>query len=182
MNEVEYAEKITADALQQARHAYDMLYDRVYRFSTLVAGGGGAMGTYAFGKMGDTQTSPQWIALLTVSGWLFFLSGFAIWFGTSSNTLTVGTLAKAIRARLSAHESNSTGITLREDEPDRAKFDARQQALWLTRWDNLAAVDEQIVSVSKATSRRAKSLDLSHKMLMATPAIAIAAYWAARTC
>lgn len=180
MNEVEYGERITADALQHARHAYDMLYDRIYRFATLVAGGGGAVGTYALAKLGETQISAHWIALLAVSVWLFFLSGIALWFGTSSNTLTAGTTAKAMRARINIHETSWTRTTLQQSHTGTPINDARETAFWLTRWDNLAAVDKQIESFSQATTRRAKALDWSHRLLMLTPVVAILAYWAAK--
>lgn len=180
MNEVEYGEKITADALQHARHAYDMLYDRIYRFATLVAGGGGAVGTYALAKLGETQASAHWIALLAVSAWLFFLSGLALWFGTSSTTLTAGTTARAMRARINIHEARWTLDRLQQSDTGTPINDARGTAFWLTRWDNLAAVDKQIESFSQATTRRARALDWSHRMLMLTPLVAIAAHWIAK--
>lgn len=164
MNSIEYAEKTAEGTLEQARAAYELMHDRSYKFSTLVAGGAGGVAVYALGKFNVQDATVQLVLLGVLSCWWFFIAGIVLLRGSRSNLLTVGTTGNAIRQRIQAHASAQVG---------KADQDA---ALWYTRWDQLESVDEQIVRYSKAATRRAKILDAGVWCVALSPVVMAIAY------
>jgi hypothetical protein len=164
MDALEYAEKIAGETLNQARNAYDSMYDRVYKFATLVAGGADGVGAYALGKIGTAGAHLQVWPLGALSCWWFLIAGAVLFHAAASNTLMVGTASAAIRRRLDKHlkAAGSDGTV--------------ETALWFTRWDQLAAIDGQIESYSGAASRRAIALDRAYWCLACSPFIPALAY------
>jgi hypothetical protein len=161
MNNLEFAEKASSEALDDARKAYDALHERIYKFATFLAGGAGGVGVYALGKIGAANAASQFFPLAALSLYWFILVGAVLVKGASSRQLTAGTTSKAIRERLNRYSSSGSN-----DE----------NALWLTRWDQLASVDKQIEDYADGTSRRARSLDIAYTCLACSPAIPAIAY------
>lgn len=161
MDSIEYVEKTAAGTLTQACTAYDGMLDRVYKFSTLVAGGAGGTGIYALGKIGSLSAS-QVVPLAALSFWWFLIVGVTLFHGAKSNSMKAGTSADALRQRLLQHQRGGT-----VDEAT---------ALWFTRWDQLCAMDLQIIQYSEAATRRAGTLDRAYWCLACSPAIAALAY------
>jgi hypothetical protein len=165
---LEYAEKITDETLDQVRDAYDAQYERVYKFATLVASGAGAAGVYAVGKIGTPGPATVLWALAALSCWWFLILGAVLLAGARSEQLLVGTASAAIRGRIAKHTAALNLTTPGTDVTD--------TALWLTRWDQLAAVDKQIDLYSEAATRRARVLDYAYSCLVGSPLIAAVGY------
>lgn len=161
MDAIEYVEKTTAATLVQACSAYEGMLERVYKFSTLVAGGAGGAGVYALGKIGLPNIS-QVAPLAALSCWWFLIAGVTLLHGAKSNPMKAGTSSDTLRHRLLHHQRGGT-----TDEAT---------ALWYTRWDQLCSVDQQIVAYSEAATRRAGTLDRAYWCLACSPAIAALAY------
>lgn len=161
MDSIEYVERTAAATLMQACAAYDGMLDRVYKLSTLVAGGAGGAGVYALGKLGAHSAS-QVVPLAALSCWWFLIVGATLFHGAKSNSMKAGTSADALRQRLLQHQRDSTG-----DEAT---------ALWFTRWDQLCSVDLQIVQYCEAATKRAGTLDKAYWCLACSPAVAAIAY------
>lgn len=161
MDSIEYVERTAAATLMQACNAYDAMLDRVYKFSTLVAGGAGGAGVYVLGKM-ESLSAGQVVPLAALSCWWFLIVGATLFHGAKSNSMKVGTSAETLRQRLLQHQRDGTA-----DEAT---------ALWFTRWDQLCSVDLQIVQYSEAATNRAGTLDKAYWCLACSPAVAALAY------
>jgi hypothetical protein len=161
MDAIEYVEKTAAATLAQACCTYDGMLERVYKFSTLVAGGAGGAGVYALGKIGSA-TASQVVPLAALSCWWFLIAGITLLHGAKSNAMKAGTSGNTLRERLLYHQRDGT-----YDEAT---------ALWYTRWDQLRSVDQQIVEYSDAASKRAQTLDRAYWCLACSPAVAVLAY------
>jgi hypothetical protein len=163
MDALEYSEEIAGETLNQARDAYDAMHERVYKFATLVAGGAGGVGVYALGKIGTAGAHLQVWPLAALSCWWFVIAAAILLRGAASKKLMVGTSSAAIRRRLDKHLKAG-------------KDDSTETALWLTRWDQLAAIDDQIEKYSAAASQRALALDRAYWALVGSPVIAVTVY------
>lgn len=168
MDALEYAEKIAGESLDQARDAYDLQYERVYKFATLVASGAGAAGVYAVGRIGTPAAYTLVWPLAALSCWWFVVVGALLLRGAASNKLMIGTGSAAIRARLAKHSAALQASGYSEG--------MAEGGLWLTRWDQLAAVDAQIEQYGAAATQRARALDRAYWALVCSPAIAGLAY------
>lgn len=164
MDALEFAEKTSAETLDQVRGAYDKLHESVLKLATLVAGGAGGAGVYALGKIGTVGAHLQVWPLMSLSCWWFFIAGALLVRGAASNTLLAGTSSGAFRQRFEKHLKNAGAAG------------AHDTALWLTRWDELAGVDEQIELYAAAASRRARVLDRAYLCVVVSPIIAGIAY------
>ena len=158
---LEFAEKAAAETLDDARKAYDALYERVYKFGTLLASGAGAAGIYGLGKIGQPGAAGQVATLLALSAWWFTISAFTLLHGGSSRPLAAGTAGDSVRERFLKRLSEKGS-------------DA--DALWYTRWDQVKAVDEQAAAYADGTSARARALDKAYRCLVASLAVVPLAY------
>jgi hypothetical protein len=163
MSSVELAEKVTADALQSSRGAYDLMHDRAHKFATIVAGGAGGAGIYALGKIGLASAWPQVVSLGALSIWWFVIAGTVLLRAAASRPLMAGTSSAAIRSCMRSHLD---------------KGDNEDIALWKTRWQNLAAVDLQIKGYARGTTARAQVLDRAYWCIACSPAIGVLGYLA----
>lgn len=164
MDSIEYAEKTAEGTLAQARAAYESMHERSYKFATLVAGGAGGVAVYALGKINVQGAATQLVLLGVLSCWWFFIAGVVLLRGSRSNPLTLGTLGSAVRRRIQAH------VDAQKGEAD------QDAALWYVRWDQLEGVDAQILSYSRAATRRAKVLDAGAWCLALSPIVVGLAY------
>lgn len=157
MRALEIAEDIAAHTLDDARKGYDALYERVYRFAALLASGAGAAAVYAFGKIGHPGALTEIVPIAALSLWWFAIMVSLLARGGASRALKAGTGGDAFRARylqrLQEHGSE-------------------EDAVWLSRWDQVKAVDLQAEDYAKGTTARARSLDRAVWFLAGSPVIA----------
>jgi hypothetical protein len=167
MDALEYAENVAGKTLNQLREAYDSQHERAYKLATLVVSGAGAAGVYALGKVGAADAG--WVVwpLAALSCWWFATFGVILLCGAASKKLLAGATSDAIRVRLAKHSAG---------RPQPLTAESAEAALWLTRWDELAAIDKEINQYSTAASQRARALDRAVWCLVASPLIAAAAY------
>jgi hypothetical protein len=168
MDAIEFAEKITGETLDQLRDVYDTQHERIYKFATLLASGAGAAGVYALGQVGTPAGRAVVWPVAAVSCWRFLIVAVLLLRGVLSNLLLAGTASAAIRERIGKHT-----VALKAESPDK---DTSEGALWLTRWEQLAAMDLQILQYSGANTRRARVLDRAYWAFVASPLVAAAAY------
>lgn len=152
MNELQFAEKVSSKALADARGSYDALYDRVQKLVALVAGASGGAGIFVLGKLTPKGVPTELWPLAALAIWWFVIAAAVLHRGGRSRPLKVGT----------------TGLSVGE------RFRTLQQtngphALWLTRWDHLAAEKVQIEEYARGTSERAKILDKAYDCLVLSP-------------
>jgi hypothetical protein len=151
MDAIDFAEQVAGAALTEARGTYDLLHDRAYRFITLALGGAGGAGVYALGKIGASGALIQVLPLCAVSLWWFSIALYLLLKASTSQEMKAGTTSAAIRSRIRQHT------------PSLEWEGANEQALALTRWEQLAAVDLQIDTYSAAASQRATVIDRAYR-------------------
>lgn len=161
---LELAEAVSAQALDDSRKAYDALYERVYRFATLLASGAGGAGVYALGKVGQTDAALQVLPLAALSVWWFVIVAALLLRGGASRAMKAGTAGDKVRERFLKHL---------------AQHGNDAHAVWYTRWDQVKTVDKQAEDYAKGTSDRALTLDKAYWCLAGSPAVAVLAYLAA---
>lgn len=157
MDALDYAEKTASETLARAQAAYDALHTRIYAFATVLATGAGGAGVYALGRLDEPS---QLVPLGTLSCWWFLIVGAVLLKGAASRAITLGTSGDAIRRRLLQHQQS----------PQTAGDVAA--ALWFTRWDQLASVDQQTAAFAAGTTERARVLDRAYWCVVASPLVA----------
>jgi hypothetical protein len=158
MDVVDFMEETATATLKVAAESYDSAYERVNKLATLIAGGAGAAGVYALGKIGVRSDLFQVLPLLLLAVW---------WLGVA---------ATLVLARSKSREVNLGGnsIELRKiynEELGRlaSADDSATHALEQTRWRQLDAIDEQIRIYSEGLSNRSEALDRAYRALAASP-------------
>lgn len=159
LNELQFAEKVSAQALADARKSYDALYERVLKLVTLVSGAAGAAGVFVLGKLTANGVPTELWPLAALSSWWFVIAAGVLLRGARSRHMTTGTSGMAVGRRFTELR------TLQG-----------KHALWHTRWEHLAAEDLQIKNFAAGTSARSKILDIAYDCLVASPGVAGLAY------
>lgn len=159
MDILEYSESISAATLNEARQTYDVLHERSHKLAALVAGGAGAAGVYALGKVGVEGGQIQLWAVGALSLWWFAIAGVVLRRGATSLELTPGSTTETLARTFNRHFASL--------EPE----DAETKALTLTRWDQLTAADLQIDAYCRGGTIRAKTLDGAYLALVVLSSI-----------
>jgi hypothetical protein len=164
MDALEFAEKVSGEALESAQSAYDDMQERVYKFASVLAGGAGGVGAYAIGKLGPQTPVSQVVPLIVLSVYWFSIVAVLLIRGARSTHLMAGTSSAAVRERVAKHKKEGA---------------SDEDALWFTRWGHLSAVDAQIKQYADGATRRARALDNAYWCLAVSPAVAALGYLAA---
>ena len=157
METIDFAEKAVDASLRDARASYDAMHERAYKFATLTMGASGAVSIYALGKIGADGYLWHVIPMALLATWWFVAASALLLKGAATNEMSAGTTSAKIRERVTKHSKKEEG------EPD------LEQGLNLTRWDQVAAADNQIQAFSDANIERAKSLDAAYRWMVASP-------------
>jgi hypothetical protein len=159
INELQFAEKVSSQTLADARGSYDALYDRVQKLVALVAGASGGAGVFVLGKPTPKGVPTELWPLAALAIWWFVIAAAVLHCGGRSRHLKVGTTGLSVGERFRTFQQS--------DGP---------HALWLTRWDHLAAEKVQIEHYAQGTSDRAKVLDKAYYCLVLSPLPALLAF------
>ena len=159
MDITEFAESCAESALDEAKATYDGFHERVHKLVALLVAGAGGAGVYALGKMGPQSALMQVIPLGALSCWWLLIAGLLLLHGASSLEMTPGSTSAAVAEHFNRH--------FRALESDQAEA----QALLKTRWDQLAAVDCQILAYCAGVTQRAKALDKAYLAVVFSPLI-----------
>lgn len=164
MDAIEYVEAAVAPVLKEAQAAYDALHERSYKFVTLVMGAGSAMAVYGLGKVGTAGYLLQLIPLGLWALFLFWVASRLLIKGAATQEMTSGTTGAKLRERIGQHSQGKEGD------------DVLPNAVILTRWDQVAAVDRQILAYSQGATDRGLALDLAYKRTGFSPLVGLFGY------
>jgi hypothetical protein len=162
MDVLEFMEETATATLKVAADGYDSAYERVNKLATLIAGGAGAAGVYALGKIGVRSDLFQVLPLLLLAIWWLGVAATLVLTGSKSREVNLGAnsieLRKIYNEELGQLESADNG---------------QMRALEQTRWRHLDAIDEQIRIYSDGLSNRSEALDKAYRALAASPLPAV---------
>lgn len=162
MDVVDFMEEAATATLKVAAESYDAAYERVNKLATLLAGGAGAAGVYAIGKIGVRSDLFQVLPLLLLAIW---------WLGVAATLVLAG--SKSREVNLGANSIELRKIYNEELAQLGSAEDSATHALQQTRWRHLDAIDEQIRIYSEGLSARSEAIDKAYRALAASPVPAL---------
>ncbi|WP_304305871.1 hypothetical protein [Pseudacidovorax intermedius] len=154
---LDYAEAQGAETLAVLRQAYDDLYERAYKFSTVLVGGGGAAAIYALGRATSLEgTVLGWAPVAAVALSWFGIAGQLIWNAGVSRELSPGVGPGVLLAYYDVERTKGTAV----------------RALETTRRAKLGLQQLNVLAYQRGCIERALAIDLAYKTAaICTPAV-----------
>lgn len=158
MDILEYTESVSKATLEVARKSYDDLHERVYKLATVLAGGGGAVGAYALGKIGSPGTALQTAPLSVLAMYWFGAVFFLLLKGATSNQVSPGNGPDNILGYYGARLAEQSSIE-----------DASALAMRVTRGAELDLMQARMNMYIKGCDKRASALDWTFIAIALSP-------------
>lgn len=163
---LDYAEKESAQTLNDLRAAFNTHFERATKVLTLLTGGAGAVAAYTVNNWQAFDRSGRWSLLVLGVGWSFAAIMLAAW-GMRSRNMGSGPALMEMAKIYSEHAGSPA-------EPQRAKIAAR--ALLRLRRADLNRRHLQIEEYARAVGEQTE--DLRNAVIFAAlmPALALACW------
>lgn len=160
MEMLDYIEKRTTNTLEYVRKSYDDLHDRAYKLATLLVAGGGAMISYAAGKIAQEVAPIAWAPIAALALSWFAIAGLLVWKGATTTQISPGNGPKNIKGYFRARMAESSNETA---------------ALAATREAELDLEQIRLTGYIDGCMQRAGAIDLAYKTVaIASPLVVVA--------
>lgn len=157
MEHLDYVEHRAADTIKVLRDSYDHLHERVFKFASLLLAGGGGVGAFSLGKIG--QPAITWAPLAALAVFWFATAALLMWKGATSNRLSPG---------------NGPAHMLEYFKDRLAESQDAAAALEVTRRAELDLQQSRIKRYIDACNTRSSAIDLAYKVAaIGSPVVAL---------